>query len=870
MAAKSDTQSSDGQLVMTGGHNLVGYRPVFTNDSKYLLIPSGTHLRRYVVETGSFITSHDFGHQSPIVSVQMMDNQSDEVMVTSSDGLVIVWNLSENRKVNEFNIKVNTNYETIIWSQFVANYFYFTTNRINRETMDSVCQLYCCPKNYVQQKMAMDSTNQVNPTTTSVAFCPSSSPRHCVAIHENQLFVYSVPKNLSSQRRRHLMAADKKFTCIACHPYEEMIATGDSLGRITIWHDFVENNYPSRSIMHWHQWPVADICLSPEGTSLYSVGAENTLVRWTISGNNFGKNDFMPRLGMNIKFVSIDRNQHMIVTSHEDNSIQILGPQMKGIKCVIEGLTLGSGGNYELSTVLFACVIEGLTLGSGGNYELSTGLIWNQKMRAITLNGRTGHLQFYSPECQRQLFQLDVVNQNLITSTREVTVIPTELSKAAVSEDGVWLSTLEIRDDFETLPEIRLKFWELKPTMKNYLLNTTIHLPHKSNVNCLRFAPNSQSMVSTSLDKEFKIWGLVKDDDKQWWKCYKVGNLNTVSEPTIANWSSDSSLLAIAYDNFVTLWDVFDKTVLKLMTKLSVDEKNDSKLLFVDFGYEDKSHYLIEGRSNLIKVWNLLDLNVVWKCQTYETIRNMSFNKWENKVAVTSDTRITFYGLDSEDSVGSVDVKASDEPIIATLFTNEKAVSFEGTDAKPVLERTKCYCMNNRQELFVLGHNERPSVRRTEVMTWNTGDVLSPMALMLINKKERKEVLNTEDLESYFKTNTSVTKLVEDMFYNVPSHVLPPIDILSKTFLTALNKCQDNKHEIKDDKQFKVPSDLEMKPLLALSYDNHSDNQSNSTNLDTNDRESEVKAMIIDDQNEEENQFVEEDYSWLKQLDAIN
>ena len=204
---------------------------------------------------------------------------------------------------------------------------------------------------------------------------------------------------------------------------------------------------------------------------------------------------------------------------------------------------------------------------------------------------------------------MDVVGQNLISSSREFKVYPIEVTKAAVSGDGVWLSTIEMRDDFETLPEIRLKFWELTESLQNYLLNTTIHLPHNSEVNCLQFSSDSEAMVSTSSDREFKIWHLVEDEDKKWWKCFKVGNLNSVSIPTIAKWSSDSSLLGIAFDNFITLWDVFDKSVLKFMDRLSVEEKSDSKLIFIDFGTEDKSHLLIEGRHYLIKIWNLLDLS---------------------------------------------------------------------------------------------------------------------------------------------------------------------------------------------------------------------------------------------------------------------
>ncbi|XP_054164142.1 WD repeat-containing protein 75-like [Oppia nitens] len=851
MATPADGQTSSYDtrsdlLVKIGGHNLVDRKPVFTNDSKYLLVASGNQLRRYVVETGAYLTSHDLGHECNIISIHLVDTNSDELVVISSDGLVIIWNLNENHRVNDINLSIDLTTDKIIWAKMVSNYIYFLRVHTDEQTLQSNCQLFYCPKNNVQQKMVFGNAIYVTPGTNSVTFCPMNSPQYCVTIDKNILYVSDFPVKKSLKLRRHLTNDDKQFTCVVSHPTEPIIATGDTIGRITIWADFADSNYPSRSIMHWHQFRVPDLCFSAEGSALYSGGAEMTLIRWDITGTNFGQKNFLPRLGMSIKYVTIDYNRQLIAITHEDNTIQLLDSQMKGIKCVIEGMTLATGKDCGLTT----------------------GLLWNSKMKAITLNSRTGHLQFFSPHIQRQLFHLDVVNQNLISNTDEVTVFPTELTKAAVSDDGLWLSTLEMRDDFETLPEIRLKFWQIKETLKNYILNTTIHLPHKSIVNCLKFASNSQSMVSTSKDKEFKVWNLVKDDDKEWWNCFKVGNLNSISIPTLANWSADSSLLAVVYDNYVTLWDICDKLVLRFMTKLSVEDKNESTIIFVEFGRQNKSHFLIEGRQTEIKVWNLLDLSVLWKYQLYERIVCIDFNQWENKLAVTTNRIIQFMSIDSDDVIATVDLSQSQQSIIATVFTDEMPNNVLLDNKKPTLEKTQFYCMNSSQELFVL--SERRSQMSTQVMSWQTDDYLSPIAAMLMNKKERKETLKNDEFDSYFKTNLKLSKLVNDMFFNVPSHVLPPIDILSKTFLTALNKCKDVKQDIKDERYFKTPSDFDIKPSLALSYDNQSDNQSNSTNLDTNERESDVKYMTVDDLNEELNEFIDEDYSWLKQLDSSN
>ena len=232
-------------------------------------------------------------------------------------------------------------------------------------------------------------------------------------------------------------------------------------------------------------------------------------------------------------------------------------------------------------------------------------------------------------------------------------------------------------------------------------------------------------------------------------------------------------------------------------------------------------------------------------------------------MAVVSDQKIVFFGLDSNQEIGTVSLKTREQRMISAIFTDETPEE-EDKDLKPIFTKTKFYCLNEKQELFVFGQNDRHFLK-TEVMEWDTDDILSPIALMLINKKETKEKPKPEDIESYFKTNRSITKLVEDMFLNVPSHVLPPIKILSKTFLQSLNNCRE-KEDNQQNEDFKSPNDFDIKHHLSVNYDNENDLQSNSTNLDTNEREFETKDITIDEETEEANDFVVEDYSWLKDI----
>lgn len=62
------------------------------------------------------------------------------------------------------------------------------------------------------------------------------------------------------------MTDERKFTCVALHHEEFIMATGDISGRIIVWHDFVHQVRPVKTVYHWHTLPVSSICFSSEGT----------------------------------------------------------------------------------------------------------------------------------------------------------------------------------------------------------------------------------------------------------------------------------------------------------------------------------------------------------------------------------------------------------------------------------------------------------------------------------------------------------------------------------------------------------------------------------------------------------------------------
>lgn len=61
------------------------------------------------------------------------------------------------------------------------------------------------------------------------------------------------------------MTDERTFTCVALHPNEFIMATGDISGRILIWHDFMRLTKPPKTVYHWHTLPVNSISFSHEG-----------------------------------------------------------------------------------------------------------------------------------------------------------------------------------------------------------------------------------------------------------------------------------------------------------------------------------------------------------------------------------------------------------------------------------------------------------------------------------------------------------------------------------------------------------------------------------------------------------------------------
>lgn len=105
--------------------------------------------------------------------------------------------------------------------------------------------------------------------------------------------------------------APQAMTCLAIHPNDEYIVTGDEKGQLRFWYCLStsvpvfasgSNAQTKTSTLHWHAHAVSSVIFTPNGAQLLSGGEEGVLVLWHM---HTGRREFVPNLGAAIKSIAI-------------------------------------------------------------------------------------------------------------------------------------------------------------------------------------------------------------------------------------------------------------------------------------------------------------------------------------------------------------------------------------------------------------------------------------------------------------------------------------------------------------------------------------------------------------------------------------
>ncbi|UXI17325.1 Anoctamin-1 [Sarcoptes scabiei] len=903
-------------LKKVGGFDLLFHRPIITKDNKHLFIICGHRIRKYLIENGNFLDEYYFGTTIPIVSIDLINENDDEILVVFENGHIIYWNQEENYQVSKANIQINYPDKKIAFLKRVNDHYYFLIKLLRKHKIRT--HLCHCPTNKLDS--IIDDSNafyNADIPASNITFGPKENIKFCAIIHRHLLEIYPLPfKTGLNLKKCHFITKEKHLTSIAFHPHDSIIATGDVIGQIFIWHD-IQAVSPSRSILHWHSSAVADLVFAPSGSHLYSVGSEMTLIKWNLVGQHFGQKNLLPRVGTQMKFIVIDHENQFIITSHTDQCLHVIDTQLNGIRTVIEGLSSSSGH-----------------LG-----KLSTGLHYNCRLNCLALNGRVGHIQFYCPIRQKQLFQFDVAEQNLINvaeigsrntlkaykldqelkrkrteasidpelkNFKSQKFYPIEITKLAVSDDGHWLATIELRDDHETFPEIRLKFWLIRKENNGFRLNTTVHLPHQDEVNFILFSSRSSSirsnddkskltasndsdlhLISTSNDCTFKIWDLIIDSDNgtKWWNCFRNGSLNNQSIPRQATFSSDSSLVSILFDNTITLWELDSPKTIRFIPRIDAISRSKTELtskpstiIFIAFARGKLSHYLIEGYKNSVIVRNVIKkFEIVFQYRQSKAINSIEINQMDHILALISIDSINFLCLQTHQIVCCIDLKSLENfhgNIISSIFVPTQT---------PIEYRMQqqqfnqiFYCINDRNEIFQaiqtgndlpfdceedclhVAENERE--KKAKLFIEFVEKKITPFTLLRSHRSGHADRSKSVDDSESFNVQQLSKALVDQYFLQIPTHVLPPLNMIEKNFFNSYLDClhiEDDTVNQESNLNSKMVSDD--KEIEKISINNRQDNTNYIDQLKLNESNAKHSEETILVDPIEQNQFY-----WLK------
>ena len=326
---------------------------------------------------------------------------------------------------------------------------------------------------------------------------------------------------------------------VIVHPEEEIVVTGELTGRIILWRNIFDKN-PVKTELHWHHMLVLSLAFSQSGTVLYSGGAECVLVKWQIGEKTITK-DFLPRLPGSIKQISVDPTRDRITLSTDDNAIHIISSNLKVLRS-IQDFTRISPYN----------------LGTSDPYP--AGIQVNPRNHQLVLNGRIGHLQFFSTKTMKLLFNVDISMRNVLPREKKKNNFSTEVTHCAFSM--AWMATVESWNDRTNSPDSHLKFWKFDSERQTYSLHTQVEQAHALEIIALEFSSQDDSKnlicATASHDRTIKIWSLEKSEEvknaKMIWLCIEQLSFKNLPVKTI-KFSEDGTLITAGFGNAFCVWD---------------------------------------------------------------------------------------------------------------------------------------------------------------------------------------------------------------------------------------------------------------------------------------------------------------------------
>ncbi|KAK8869934.1 hypothetical protein IAR55_000502 [Kwoniella newhampshirensis] len=648
--------------------------PVWSNDGRFYFTVAHTTIHVNSSAAPSFhrlstlSSTVPNGHHKPITALHLSPINPFQILTSSEDGTVKIWDWVEGRLVRTIDFKdQEAKVNNICFGEVLGKWCLFAaiTSLKSASSHKLVHRIVRVRLSGTASGPFVISKLSAPP----VALIMSPRSTYLVALAGNKAYTYRMPSTSNStsdpwgvQPTCVKLVADQSFTCGAFCPEkslataseEEWFATGDQKGVIRLWHGLAQafrqvdlaaqtahggSTDPSKALLpemekrlpttslHWHAHAVSAIAFTPSGSQLLSVGEESVLVQWHLAS---GKREYIPRLGGRpIISLAIRRGGP--------------GSEEEWWMSLADGSVIRVGG----ASGHIANVGQGVRLDplKPASAETAYPVTLHPATQALVVpSSHPSTLQFIDPIASTVLFDLEVAPSNRVSRRDQKEIEPVAVEKVAFSESqegqSVWMVTMESRngDDMEGGGMVKnLKMW--KWIDEKYLVNTQFPRPHgTSNVSSVTFSPNPISsstlskassftnpyLLTTSVDGVAKVWQVRQSKKSEqgkvsakkptivelYWSCRSTFGYRNMRIYNAA-FSPDATIVALAHGSVVTLWDVESNTLLKVLNSGST-----SDICQVGFVGSEGRYLVGAGLEKGIIVWDLLPCEISWAAPT--------------------------------------------------------------------------------------------------------------------------------------------------------------------------------------------------------------------------------------------------------------
>ncbi|CDW53141.1 hypothetical protein TTRE_0000140401 [Trichuris trichiura] len=582
-----------------GGNRLIRSPPCFLENGQLLACCVRSTAVLYSAHTGEICGELRHGTEEVTFLHYVKGRHVGGNLISATNaGNIRLWNTKEALLVDTWKLEYKPVGFHIVSTKPLVGYFVLERN-------PEVCNLYRIvlnPGGYFDRAVVAQHV-------------PQDLKRFCFA-HRNNCFAYITQKSLSvcnltdgSSQVKHPYKDAINLVCIAGHPNQPVVATGDVNGVILIWLVAVKIHIFNQEFPHQEQ-----LVPKESSSALYSGGQERVLVKWNLRNPDPTEGrDYLPRIGGSIRWIFISDESEMTAVSLDDNSIQLVTTMLKIVQS-IQGIALRPTSCVEQDGALTP-LPAGLTLDI-------TGLSKSLQPPVLIFNGRPGELQFYSLATNSVVFNLDITGKMLLPVEREKEVHSVDVSAVAVADQ--WMVTVEERQGDIANTDRKLKFWKYNRDTVNFDLDTCVeYLPGTvissiRFVNGLTFDSNPKktylALATTCLDGRVNFWTQTEenndndDEMKQLvgaWRCRTTLTFRELPASFVTN-SESLSMVAIAFGGTITLWSSNDLVFRRSMNVC------DSSVAVRQLEFALEEDLLLAMSTCALTAWSVRHLNRVW------------------------------------------------------------------------------------------------------------------------------------------------------------------------------------------------------------------------------------------------------------------